>query len=212
VFYKFKEGTKLGGKHGTTVSINGSLANDIKRTAASNDTLGYESKLFSIGDNVFYQDMSLEITKKISKKTKLVVTYIYQVYDQNKIEGKNDKAQVTAHNGIVDLTQKLSTNKSIRIELQHLSTEQDKGNWAMALLEFNIVPAWSFYATDEWNYGNEHTDKQFHYYSGGLAYTQGPTRIGLSYARQRGGLLCVGGVCRPVYASNGFNIVISSRF
>ncbi len=212
VYYTLKPNSKLGGHYGTTISINASSVRDIGRTPPSNDTLGYESKIYSIGNDVFYQDFSLEVTKKITKTWKLIATYIYQVYDKNKIEGKTDFQQVTAHIGVIDLTKKITTNKSLRFEIQHLQTEQDKKNWAMALLEFTIAPHWSISTFDEWNYGNEDSHKQFHFYNFGLSYSKNSTTLGCSYARQRGGLLCVGGVCRQVYASNGFNINVTSRF
>lgn len=212
VYYSMKPNSKLGGHYGTTISINASTVSDIDRTPASNDTLGYESKIFSMGNNIFYQDFSLEISKKISKSLKLIATYIYQVYDKNKIEGKTDYQQVTAHIAVVDITKKITPLKSIRLEIQHLSTEQDRGNWAMGLVEFTVAPHWAVNAFDEWNYGNENSEKRFHFYNLGFSYSANATTIGLSYARQRGGLLCVGGVCRQVYASNGFNINITSRF
>ena len=40
----------------------------------------------------------------------------------------------------------------------------------------------------------------------------GGTRLMIGWARQRAGLLCVGGVCRFVPASNGVTLTISSRF
>ena len=82
----------------------------------------------------------------------------------------------------------------------------------MLLLEYSVSPKWIITAFDEWNYGNPDPDHRFHYYNGSLVYVKGPTRIGLGYARQRAGLLCVGGVCRYVPASNGFNVTVTSRF
>jgi len=212
VYYTMKQGTKLGGQYGTTISLNATTVGDIERTPASNDTLGYESKIYSKGTDLFYQDFDFELTKKLSKSWKLIATYIYQVYDKNKIEGKTDYQQVTAHIGVLDFTKKFKSHNSLRFEMQHLLTEQDKGNWAMGLIELTIAQHWSFNAFDEWNYGNEHSDSRFHYYNFGMSYSKNATTIGLSYARQRGGLLCVGGVCRQVYPSNGFNINITSRF
>jgi hypothetical protein len=212
VYFKLKSGSLLGGHYGTTVSVNGSVVNNIKTTTASDVHLGYESTPFSMSKDVYYQDCAFEINRKFSSHTKVILSYIYQVYNKDKIEGKVDLPNVTAHTVVVDITQKLTDLKSLRFEMQHLSTLEDKGNWAMLLTEYTIAPAWSFFASDEYNYGNTNSDQRFHYYSGGFAYTQGPTRIGLSYARQRGGLLCVGGICRQVYASNGFNINITSRF
>ncbi len=211
-YYNFKSGSPLGGKYGTMISLSGSAISDIKRGPVSNDTLGYTSDFFSIGENRYYQDATVEINKKLSKKDKLILTYIYQVYDKDVIEGKIGEPQVTAHIGVIDYTHKFSSKHSLRTELQHLMTDEDKKKWAMALLEYSYAPHWTIAVFDEWNYGNSDEHHRFHYYNASLAYNKGATRISLAYARQRAGLLCVGGVCRYVPASNGFNVTITSRF
>ncbi|CAN5501532.1 hypothetical protein BH11BAC2_BH11BAC2_01950 [soil metagenome] len=210
-FYKtWKPSTKMGGKHGTTISISGSLVNDIKRDSIDNDTLGYATDFFTIGHKKFYNEFVLEVTKKVSPKSKFIFTYIYQFYNKKVFEGY--PGLITSHIGVVDYTYKITKAKSIRFELQHLLTEQDRKNWAMLLAEYSISPKWSFAVFDEWNYGNDDPDKRFHYYNASMAFTEGPTRISIAYARQRAGLLCVGGVCRLVPASNGVNLTITSRF
>jgi hypothetical protein len=211
-YYNFKSGSPLGGKYGTMISLSGSAISDIQRGPVSNDTLGYTSDFFSIGENRYYQDATVEINKKLSKKDKLILTYIYQVYDKDVIEGKIGEPQVTAHIAVIDYTHKFNSKHSVRTELQHLMTDEDKKNWAMALVEYSYAPHWTIAVFDEWNYGNKDESHRFHYYNASLAYNKGATRISLAYARQRAGLLCVGGVCRFVPASNGFNVTITSRF
>ncbi len=212
IYINCKPGSFFGGEYGTKISLSASAVNDIKRTTVSNDTLGYASDFFAIGDNRYYQDVNFELTKKLSKNDKLILTYIYQVYDKNVIEGKIGEKQVTSHIAVVDYLHKFDSKHSIRTELQHLLTAEDKKNWAMLLVEYSVSPKWSVTAFDEWNYGNDDPDHRFHYYNASMVYTKGPTRIGLGYARQRAGLLCVGGVCRYVPASNGFNVTVTSRF
>jgi hypothetical protein len=51
-----------------------------------------------------------------------------------------------------------------------------------------------------------------HYYFAMIGYVNGPTRISVSYGRQRQGIFCAGGVCRFVPASSGLSISISSSF
>ena len=212
IYINCKPESVLGGKYGTKISLSASAVNDIQRTALSNDTLGYASDFFAIGDNRYYQDVNFELTKKLSKNDKIILTYIYQVYDKNVIEGKIGEKQVTSHIGVLEYLHKFDSKHSLLTELQHLSTEEDKKNWAMLLLEYSVSPKWIITVFDEWNYGNPDPEHRFHYYTGNLVYTKGPTRIGLGYARQRAGLLCVGGVCRFVPASNGFNVTVTSRF
>lgn len=65
---------------------------------------------------------------------------------------------------------------------------------------------------DDWNYGNEYEDRQIHYLNANAAYTRGTSRFSIGYGRQRSGILCIGGVCRQVPASNGFYLSVSTSF
>ena len=58
---------------------------------------------------------------------------------------------------------------------------------------------------------NDNETKRIHYYNLGGSYTLGAQRFALNYGRQRGGLVCIGGVCRFVPESTGLtaNIVLS---
>ncbi|MBK9402080.1 MAG: hypothetical protein IPN36_14905 [Bacteroidetes bacterium] len=211
IYYTFKPKSALGGEYGTTIMTNFAGVSDIDRKNLD-DTLGYVSDFTTIGDDRFYQEVTFEVTKKLSKKSKVIVSYLYQIYDRVKIEGKIAEKQVTSHLGVIEYTYKFSSTNSIRFDLEHLYTEQDRGSWAMALVEFNMAPHWTLTAFDEWNYGNDDSKKRFHYFNGSVNYVKGGTRLSLSWARQRAGLLCVGGVCRFVPASNGLALTVSSRF
>jgi len=92
------------------------------------------------------------------------------------------------------------------------SPDNINGNWALLFFEYTIAPHWYITAFDEWNYGNEYDEKQIHYLNASVAYIEKSTRISFGYGRQRGGLLCVGGVCREMPASNGFSLSITSTF
>jgi len=98
------------------------------------------------------------------------------------------------------------------MELQGLWTQEDDGDWAAMMLEYNISPKWFFAVQDEFNYGNPDNDKQVHYYNFTFGFNQESNRISLRYGRQRDGLLCVGGVCRYVPASTGLTLTITSSF
>ena len=106
----------------------------------------------------------------------------------------------------------MEKGRSFRFEAQHLWTDDDLKNWAGGTLEFNLNPRFSFYVNDIYNYGNDNEDAQIHYYNFGGNFTKGSTRLGLNYGRQRGGLLCVGGVCRYVAESTGLSINLSMSF
>ncbi|MBU2651508.1 MAG: hypothetical protein KKA81_11280 [Bacteroidetes bacterium] len=219
IMYTIPKKSALGGKYGTQIELNYSNIRSIKKEQVSADipidstgTKGYKSPFFTLGDERYYEDFDIVITKKFSSKWKAIVSYINQLYNIAVVEGHAGDPKVHANIGILDITYKITPTKSLRMEAQGLFTDQDRGSWAMGLLEFNIAPKWFFTVMDEYNYSNPDEEMQLHYYSGNIAYVEGATRISIGYGRQREGLLCVGGVCRQVPAANGFNITISSQF
>ncbi|MEP7167921.1 MAG: DUF6029 family protein [Bacteroidota bacterium] len=211
IFYKFKPESKLGGKYGTSISLNYSRVNSID-TVALNDERGYKSDFFTPGDKTYFQEVNVEFAKKFSKDFKLILTYINQIYNIDIVQGLVGHGTVYDHIGIAEFNYKFNPRHSMRLELQHLYAKQDTKNWAVGLAEFNISPHWFFAAFDEYNYGNDDKDLRIHYFSGSLGYTKNVTRIAVGYGKQRQGLVCVGGVCRQVPASNGFTLSITSSF
>ncbi|NLL28651.1 MAG: hypothetical protein GX259_07630 [Bacteroidales bacterium] len=215
--YKIKKNTLLGGKYGTDIAINYSRANAIDMQKINDSTaimqrgtLGYKSNFFSVGDEVYHEDANIEISHKFNKKLKAIFTWAYITYNSLIIEGHGDTYY--CHIGIADITYRLNSKNAIRFELQHLLTKQDDKNWAMALIEYSIAPKWFFMISDNYNYGNPVNDKKTHYYSSGFGYTYNSSRIAITYGRQRDGIICVGGVCRYVPASNGLLVTITSNF
>lgn len=218
VIYKIPKKTKLGGEYGTDITLNFSRVHDINRVALNDTTSigqsgtdGYTSDFFSIGDELFFQDFNLAIGRKLSKNLKLNLEYVYIVYNVDVIEG-HEGGMVHAHVGVLDMSLRMKEGRSLRWEVQHLLTEQDKGNWVLGLLEYSIAPKWSFSIQDTYNYGNSDSSKRFHYYLGSISYTQGASRVAVSYGKQRQGIVCVGGVCRSVPASNGILVSVTTNF
>lgn len=221
VIYTLPKKTALGGKYGTTISVNYSFANSIKKEQISDDipldltgTDGYRTEFFSIGNLPYYRDLNLLVERKFGAKIKAKAAYFNQTYNLHVIEEDIfDKAQmVYAHIAVLDLTYKFTSKHSLRFEGQGLWTKEDEGNWATATLEYNVSPTWFFSVMDEWNYRNPESDMKIHYYNVSFGYTQKSNRISIRYGRQREGLLCVGGVCRYVPASTGLTITLTSTF
>lgn len=212
--------SKLGGKSGMTIAVNFSQVNGIDKKAINDTTpigelgtLGYKTSFCSVGKEVYYQDANVEITKKFGKKWKGIFTYLYQTYNKDVIEGHaNDYGTVYSQIGIVDLTWNITKKHSLRWEVQGLWTKQDKGNWVAALMEYTVSPNWFISLMDQWNYGNKDTGQQLHYYLVSAGYTRKTTRVALSWGRQREGIICVGGVCRYVPATNGVTLTLTSSF
>jgi hypothetical protein len=222
VVYTIPKKSKLGGKYGTSIAVNYSIVNSIDKQKINDTipideygTLGYKSDFFKLGDTKYFEDFNIEITKKISKKWKLIASYLNLIYKIDVVEGHSDdegEKMVYANIGILDLTYKFTPKKSLRFEYQQLFTKQDKGDWLAFMLEYTIAPKWFFSVMDQYNYGNPDNNKQLHYYTISAGYTKKANRIALSYGRQRQGIICVGGVCREVPASNGLTLTISSSF
>lgn len=218
VFYKIPKKSLIGGKYGTTISLYYSRVHDIERLRVSDTipvlspgTLGYNSDFFSIGDDLFYQDMTIEISRKWNKKFYTNISYVNLIYNYNVLRGVAGHDDVYANIGILDMTYKIKSGIAVRTEFQGLFTDQDEGNWGLGLVELTI-PKWFFSVFDNWNYGNPDENDRPHYMSVGFGYVSGGNRIQLSYGKQREGVMCIGGVCRNVPASNGFMLSISSTF
>ena len=225
--YKFKKGTLLGGKYGTELTINYSVASGLKPSAV-NDSLTtqthYETNWSDMGQ-LYYQDLFIEINKKITQKLKGTFVVANQFYNRNIIQFAADNAgykNLKTIVGVVDLSYRYKSSSTIRIELQGLfAQDQDmvtnsnlvaKGNWAAALIEWTPTGNWFFALYDQYNYGNPQSDLQIHYYLGTFGYNKGPHRVSVSYGKQSAGIFCVGGVCRTVPASNGLTLSITSSF
>ena len=173
-------------------------------------TLGYKSDFSKFGKELYYDDFNIEIDHKFSQKFKADISYMYQTYNKEIIQGH--PPTIYAHIGVLDLTYKLKEKKSLQLELQHLLTKEENGSWAFAMLQYTIAPKWFFALSDMYDYGNTDKSMQIHYYNASLGFMKGTNRIAIGYGKQRAGIFCVGGVCRYVPASNGFSISIISSF
>jgi len=219
VNYKIPKDTWIGGKYGTGLSINFSQINDIDKQKANDTagidqrgTLGYKSEFFKFGKVIFNRDLTIGINRKFNKNLKGIFTFINQEYNQDVVLGHTGEPNVLANIAVVDMTYKFTSKKALRGELQGLWTKEDKQDWAALLLEYTVSPHWFFSVADQYNYGNDIEANRLHYYTGSFGYTYQTTRIAVTYGRQREGVVCVGGVCRQVPASNGFSITLSSNF
>lgn len=213
--YKFKKKTKLGGKYGTQISANFATAVAPKRTALNDlegERLGYESKLFSMTDSLFYSDFNIFIYKKFNKKFKAKLTYFNLAFNADANIITEAHGMVYSNTFVFEGTYKFTSKQSLRFELQGLFTKQDRGDWAALVLEYSISPHWFFALIDQYNFGNPNESDRIHYLYGTVGYIHNATRISLAYGRQREGIFCIGGVCRAVPASNGVNLTITSSF
>lgn len=235
--YKVKKGTWLGGKYGMDITVNGSVfyaldTTGINSSADSIKQLKYSTNYGNVGDE-FYHDFNIEITKKLSKKLKFTLMYANQFLNQSVVQfntlDKEEHPDVSSHIGVLDITYKYKSNSAIRFETQgffgtydykeakyesngELNKKSNTGSWLSGLIEWTPTSHWSITVADQYNYNNPIESKRVHYYFGMIGYVNGPTRISVSYGRQRQGIFCAGGVCRFVPSSSGLSVSISSSF
>ncbi|MDY0101743.1 MAG: DUF6029 family protein [Lentimicrobium sp.] len=216
--YKIKKGSLLGGKYGTDIAVNYSRITSIQKDTIMKDgimdkpgTLGYESPFFAFGDDLYFQDFNIEIQHKFNADFKALVSFVHIDYNVLVLEGY-EKPDVHANIVIADMTYKFNSKNALKLEYQQLFTKQDDGDWLQFLLEYTIAPKWFFTFADQYNYGNPDDDKKFHYPTLSAGYTNGSNRLSVTYGKQREGIICVGGVCRNVPASNGLTLTLTSSF
>ena len=223
-FYDFKKGSALGGKYGTKINLNVSSWYNLKAkfryiNNAGENIQNYQAELFNANEK-YFSDYNIEITKKVSKNFKTAFTYINQYYNNKQIQGIFKEYVVNSHTIFSESTYQLSDTKSITFGLEHMWADNDRKNWAAGTVEYNHNEHWSIFAMDMYNYGFDHktltiseTDLfDIHFYNFGTAYKKGSTRVALNYGRQRGGLVCAGGVCRFVPPSTGLGLQITTSF
>jgi hypothetical protein len=232
VLYSFKKGSPIGGKYGTSINANYSSAyRPMRHTSGINplDSTGvtYTSGIFDMSDSLYWRDINFNITKKFNKNFNMILSYF-------NITLNNDVATVTkvqgfikSHIFVLETGHKFKNKSSMRTELQWLLINRkdgfpvDKGDWATLLIEYTINSNWFVSVMDQYNYVTfdssilHEVDGKYHrahhpYFT--VGYIHEATRIMASYGRQRAGLFCVGGVCRPVPASNGLTISFTHSF
>jgi len=199
----------VGGKYNMSIAFNYARYHALQIIAET--PTSFESKFFSIGKQLYYSDINLNVKKKYSAKftSSYLLQHIY--YNKSVVEGGNYE-NIKSTIVVTDVLFKYAAKKAIRTELQHLFTNQDKGNWFGILAEWSYAPHFSIFASDMYNYGNDNDNKQIHYYHAGGSYTTGPHKLLVSYGRQRAGLICVGGICRLLPAATGFNFSFTTSF
>ena len=213
--YNFKRKTALGGKYGMNVKVNysyvRSLPHDfidgVKRTTLAGVTyVDYKSPFFKWGNDTHYQDLNIQLSRRLTRDFKMNVMYMNQRYNKTIIEGEG--GMIHSDIFIADGMYQFARNTRLRCELQYLTTKQDQGDWAFGLLELSLAPHWMFTASDMWNCG----ETNLHYYQGLVTYNTGSHRIQAGYGRTRAGYNCSGGVCRYVPAQKGFTVSYNYNF
>jgi hypothetical protein len=216
LFYMFPKGSKLGGPYGTNISVSYAAANSLDTTRYSGleaRTQGYKLNSLGFGPEKYVRDFNVEIKRKLSKEFSASYTFYYMEFNTLVTPVTNTfKGMVYANINVLELGYKITKKDNIRIELQTMNTGQDKGNWETIVAEYTHSPHWTVGIINQYNSGNADENKRINYLFGTVGYINGPHRITLGYGKRREGVFCIGGVCRAVPATNGFELSITSSF
>lgn len=227
VSYLFKRKTALGGKYGTKVKVNFSHIRGIDQSfdETHKNEMGYDtpkSKFFSMGPDTYYQDVNVQLEKKITRDFKLNFMYANQRYNQLVVEGHGSKA-IKSNIFVLEGKYTFSNKVTLRGEAQYLHTKQDQGDWYYGLLELSVLPHLMFTISDMYNanvptYTNDGAvddskgTNKVHYLMGSVTYSHKAHRLQVNYGKTRSGYNCSGGVCRYVPASKGLSATYSFNF
>lgn len=169
-------------------------------------TKGYGSSFWKWGGGTYYQDIDVQIDKRITRDFKMHLMYMNQIYNKTVVEGEG--GIIHSNIFIADLLFNLSRQTRLRTELQYLTTAEDDGDWAFALAELSVAPHWMFTVSDQYNVGR--TDA--HYWQTYVTYNIGAHRIQFGWCRTQEGYNCSGGVCRYVPETKGFTLSYNYNF
>ena len=209
--YTFKRRTPLGGKYGTKLKLNVSHIRGLGKDPVATfhgetmGTEGYQTKFFKMG-GLYYQDINVQLEKKLTKAFKLNLMYMNQRYNQTVIEGEG--GTIKSNIGVAEGKYQFNKKLTLRAEVQYLATKQDEGDWTYGLLELSVLPYFMFTVSDMWNNG----ETNLHYYMGSVTFNYKSHRLMAGYGRTRAGYNCSGGVCRFVPASRGVQVSYNYNF
>lgn len=214
VGYNFARRTPLGGKYGTKLKVNFSHVRSLDKEdvdAAVGTSLygtkGYKSKFFKVGDETYYQDINVQMEKKLTKAFKLNLMYMNQRFNDAVIR-QEDNGMIKSHIAVAEGKYQFNKKLTLRAEAQYLATKQDEGDWTYGLLELSVLPYFMFTVSDMWNNG----ESNVHYYMGSVTFNYKAHRLMAGYGRTRAGYNCSGGVCRYVPATRGFQMSYNFNF
>lgn len=217
--YKFKRKTFLGGKYGMMVKLNFSHVRGIDQNPhtatvsvpeatvlSGRGTDGYGSAFWKWGDGTYYQDLNVQVERRITRDFKLSLMYMNQFYNKTVVEGEG--GMIHSNIFIADGLFNLSPKTRLRTELQYLTTGEDEHDWLFALAELSLIPHWMITVSDQYNVGLTNS----HYWQTYLTYNTGAHRVQLGWGRTRAGFNCSGGVCRYVPETKGFTLSYNYNF
>ncbi len=219
--YHLEENSFLGGPLGAEFAINYSRISTIKKNAL--DKYTYDAPFFEIGDTLLFEDINFEYTRYLTNDFEATIRFAHITNNKDFLffSGAAHFGKVYGNFLGLESSYIINQNLSLHTKLEHLWQKQDStlveednenGNWLSGLAELSIQSKLMLSFMFDYNYGNYFENRKLFYFNSNIAYLFDATRISLSYGRNSGGVLCIGGVCRSVPATNGFYLSINSSF
>lgn len=204
----FPESSPLGGIGDGTLTLSYCRIHGLD--TVHTEPLRYRSPFPGIGKSLFLEEFTLEYNVSWTPELKGTLNLTRQVYNRDVSEGVRGYGLIWSWIAIAECAYTFAPRQTLRGELQHLWTHQDRHNWVFGLVEYTLSPWLALSAWDEYNYGNPDPGKRFHYPGAALTLTLQQVKVTLGYGRQRAGILCVGGVCRYMPAVHGLSMSVTA--
>ncbi len=171
------------------------------------------SNITDLDNEQLYREIFTEVYYKYKRKWSIKGGVQYQEYNQSVYEVK-DVPLLKAVTPYADFLYRFTSRRSLRVEAQYMSTEQDYGSWIFGLAEFNINSNWSVVISDMYNSSPTKSSnfEKNHYPRFDVFYNFKSNRFGLSYVKQVEGVVCTGGICRLEPAFSGVKFNVTSSF
>jgi hypothetical protein len=99
-----------------------------RRSLAGITFYDYNSPFFKWGNTTFYQDLNIQLSRRMSRDFRLNLMYMNQLYNKSVIEGEG--GTIRSNIFIADGKYQFSKKTTLRCELQYLTTREDQGDWA----------------------------------------------------------------------------------
>lgn len=177
------------------------------------------SYINDLDGNLLYREIYTEAQIKPNSSWNIVGGLQLQNYNIDVYLSHKGDPNVKTIVPYADILYKMNKTKSIRFEAQFMSTQQDRGSWAYALIEIGLAPHWIFTASDMYNLASDKIKEEkpelknkTHYFTAGVVYNAGTNRFSLNYVKQVDGIVCSGGVCRYEPAFSGVRLNMLSNF
>ena len=171
------------------------------------------SNINTLDNELLYRELYTEFYYKYKRKWQIKTGLQVQRYNQSVYEVK-DVPMLDAIVPYVDFLYRFSSKRSLRLEAQYMSTEQDYGSWMFGQIEMNLNSHWSVVLSDMYNSSptKKSNYEKIHYPRFDVFYNFKSNRFGLSYVKQVEGVVCTGGICRLEPAFSGVKFNLTSSF